>query len=522
MSEALNFEHYPLSRTKPPRGWAFCAIDSIASEVEPGFPTGKHNQDQRGTPHLRPMNINRYGRLDRSIMKYFEGAAPKLLREGDVLFNNTNSPELVGKTTYIPSTSELSFSNHMTKVSAKPGIDPRFLALQIHFLWMTGYFRHRCVNHVNQASIPSNLLRHTVPVLVPPYGEQSRIADALDEMFSELDAAVEALRRAQAKLALYRASVLNAAVRGDLTTDWRRHHPDVEPASVLLRRILAERRQRWEQEQLARFKATGKTPPANWKAKYKEPAAPDTASLSNLPETWRWASVAQIGLTRLGRQRAPKHHAGKFPRPYLRVANVYEDRLDLSSVYSMNFTPEEFAVYALLPGDILLNEGQSLELVGRSMLYGGEIPGACFTNTLIRFRAVKPLLPAFAQMYFKACLRSHRFRLAARVTTNIAHLGGNRFSNIEFPLPPMEEQEAIVERAEQQLAALNRMQAELELNFAAAVGMRQSILRHAFAGKLVPQDPNDEPASELLKRIAAQRAGQSGKIKARRARAATA
>jgi type I restriction enzyme S subunit len=75
-------------------------------------------------------------------------------------------------------------------------------------------------------------------------------------------------------------------------------------------------------------------------------------------------------------------------RPYLRVANVFENRIDISDVLEMNFTPEEFEVYALEYGDILLNEGQSLELVGRPAMFKNEIEGACFQNTLVRFRTL--------------------------------------------------------------------------------------------------------------------------------------
>jgi type I restriction enzyme, S subunit len=126
-----------------------------------------------------------------------------------------------------------------------------------------------------------------------PTAEQSRIADALDELFSDLDVGVAALERVREKLKLYRASVLKAAVEGALTAEWRAQHPHTEPASELLKRILVERRHRWEEVQLAKFKAKGQESPKNWKAKYKEPVAPDTTDLPPLPEGWCWATVDQ-------------------------------------------------------------------------------------------------------------------------------------------------------------------------------------------------------------------------------------
>ena len=94
----------------------------------------------------------------------------------------------------------------------------------------------------------------------------------------------------------------------------------------------------------------------------------------------------------------------------------------------------------------------------------------------------------------------------ARWTTNIAHLGADRFAEMEFALPPVSEQETIVEIAEEHLSTINHLEGDLDAKLAAAQALRHSILRHAFTGQLVPQDPNDEPASELLKRIAIERA----------------
>ena len=131
-------------------------------------------------------------------------------------------------------------------------------------------------------------------LLLPPISEQERIADALDELLSDLDAAVAALERAQVKLKHYRAVVLKAAVEGALTADWRADHPNTEPASALLSRSLVERRCRWEEAQLLKFKETGKAPPKGWKMKYTEPAEPDITNLPPLPKGSCWASLDQL------------------------------------------------------------------------------------------------------------------------------------------------------------------------------------------------------------------------------------
>jgi type I restriction enzyme S subunit len=143
----------------------------------------------------------------------------------------------------------------------------------------------------------------TIALPIAPANEQARIVAKVEELFSDLDAGVAALERARANLKRYRAAVLKAAVEGRLTAEWRKAHPDVEPASKLLERILTERRRKWEEAQLAKFAAAGKPPPKGWKYKYPEPAKPEIDTPWELPDTWCLTSVDAVGDILLGRQR---------------------------------------------------------------------------------------------------------------------------------------------------------------------------------------------------------------------------
>ena len=371
------------------------------------------------------------------------------------------------------------------------------------------YFISEGKQTTNLASINLTKLG-ALPIPVPPINEQHRIVAEIETQFSRLDAVLIAFKRVQANLKRYRASVLQAACTGRLVPTEaelaRVEGRSYESADQLLQRILQERRVKWESEQLTAMKADGKIPKdERWKSKYREPAKPDTRELPELPEGWMWATVEQVGHVQLGRQRAPKYHHGEHMRPYLRVANVFEDRIDTTDILHMNFTPEEFRTYCLQHGDVLLNEGQSLELVGRPGMYRDEVPGACFQNTLVRFRSYQGLTSAFALCVFRSYLHNGRFQRIAKWTTNIAHLGAGRFAEIEFPLPPLIEQQRILAEVERRFSIIDELEATIVTNLKRADRLRQAILKRAFEGKLVPQDPTDEPASALLDRIRLER-----------------
>jgi type I restriction enzyme S subunit len=325
----------------------------------------------------------------------------------------------------------------------------------------------------------------SLPVVIAPLPEQHRIVEAIETNFTQLDATEAALKRVRANLKRYRTSVLKAASEGKLveteSSIARRECRPFEQATVLLARMLKA--------------------PAKEGRKAKAGFGHAQPKIAGLPEGWVWARIRQVGDVQLGRQRAPKHHSGSHMRPYLRVANVFEDRIDLSDVNEMNFTPVEFERYKLGVGDILLNEGQTPELVGRPAMVRTPLPGYCFQNTLLRFRAYNGLLPAYALIVFRAYLHEQRFKQIAQITTNIAHLGAERFSEVEFPLPPYAEQDRIVAEVERRLSVADALAAEVDAGLKRCARLRQAILKKAFEGKLVPQDPSDEPATALLARI---------------------
>ena len=220
-----------------------------------------------------------------------------------------------------------------------------------------------------------------------PFTEQRRIVARVEALSAKLDEAIAALRRAQANLGRYRASVLKAAVEGRLTARWRSENPPEESSEQLLERILTERRKRWEEDRLAKFAAKGRKPPKDWKSRYKEPVVPDASGLPELPAGWCWATVDQIGHVGSGITKGgTKPKAARRAVPYLRVANVQRGSLDLSVIKTIMASDEEIRRYSLVPGDVLFNEGGDRDKLGRGCVWRGEIPGCLHQNHVFRAR----------------------------------------------------------------------------------------------------------------------------------------
>ena len=343
---------------------------------------------------------------------------------------------------------------------------------------------------------------------LPPRGEQSRIADTLDELFSDLAAGAVALERTRDKLTLYRSSILKAAVDGALTADWRARHPQVEPASELLTRILVERRHRWEQDQLRQFEEKGRVPPKNWRAKYKEPVAHAPTGLPDLPDGWCWVSWGQIGFSQNGRPFPSKQYQGSGTK-LIRPGNLHMDGQVRWTKKNTRYMPDRYletaSTLVVGPGELVINlTAQSLkdDFLGRVCITSRD--ELCLLNQRLA-RLTPIVIPSRFMLWVFKSVVFRKFVSALNTGSLIQHMFTRQLDEFLFPLPPLPEQEAIVEIVDRQLSVIERLEAEIDSKLKKAQDLRQAILRHAFTGRLVPQNPNDEPASELLKRIAAER-----------------
>ena len=353
-----------------------------------------------------------------------------------------------------------------------------------------------------------------------PVPEQHRIVTKIESLFARLDEGVAALKRAEANLERYRASVLKAAVEGRLTEQWRKENPPTETGEDLLRRILAERRKRWEAGQIAKFEAKGRKLPRNWRAKYKEPVAPDTSGLPGLPEGWCWATVDML-------IREPLRN-GKSAKASKDGTGVRT--LTLSAVTEGDFSEHNTKVTIadldtvrglwLEPEDILVERANTPELVGLACMYQGPEDYAVFPDLLIRVRCVRRVAAAFVELSLQSPdARSYLRKRARGSAGSMPKISQGMLAELTLPVPPRSEQDEIMRRFGSLVTtAAELLSGKVTMATRRVATLRQSILKRAFEGRLVPQDPAEEPASVLLDRIRAERAAERKRRKHRPAK----
>ena len=350
-----------------------------------------------------------------------------------------------------------------------------------------------------------------LPVLLPPLAEQRRIVAEIETQFTRLDASVAALRRAQANLKRYRASVLKAACEGRLVpTEAELAHSegrDYEAAGVLLERILAERRVRWESQEKRR-------------GKYKELSAPDTSALPELPEGWVWGTVEQLlARSEYGTSVKCSYEATGFP--ILRIPNIVAGEIDPTDIKYATQPVKIDSETSLAKGDVLMcRTNGSVRLVGKTAVVHSDLePYHGFASYLLRFRLMETeFIPKWFHIYSKSQLGRAFIEQNAASSAGQNNVSLTLIHTMPIPLPPLAEQRRIVADVERRLSVVQQTEAAVEASLARAERrLRQSILKQAFSGKLVPQDPDDEPASALLERIKTEReANASVKNKSRR------
>lgn len=450
------------------------------------------------------------------VPRQYVKQAQQIVAVDDILISTANSYELVGKVsrvTHIKFDSTL--GAFISLLRAHKGIDAGFLYYQMTSEAVQQAIREMSSTTTNISNVSGGKLK-TLELVIAPVAEQTRIVDKLEELLSGLDAGVAELKAAQKKLAQYRQSLLKAAVEGALTAEWRANNKPAETGAQLLERILQERRVRWEAKQLTKFKEQGKAPPKDWQKKYPEPVQPEITDLPELPQGWVWASVEQLSESvRNGLSKTPNTEQRGFP--IFKINAVRPMVVNFTAIKHIEIDESEAADYWVEVGDVLATRyNGSVDLLGVFGMVKTVPERTLHPDKLIR---MKPLTGAELGAWMEVCgnVGLSRKHLVARVKTTAGQTGisGEDLKRTPIPLPPVAEQKIALAVLEERLQVIRELELPTELGLKQSTAQRQNILKAAFSGQLVPQDPSDEPASELLKRIRAERAAQQAVKKPR-------
>lgn len=364
-----------------------------------------------------------------------------------------------------------------------------------------------------QPNISQGLLK-SWPINLPPLSEQRRIVAKIEELFSELDKGVESLKTARAQLKTYRQSLLKAAFEGRLTEQWRRDNADqLETADQLLERIRKEREARYQRQleewkvAVAEWEADGKPGKKPRKPSVEKPLpefeAEELEVLPRLPKAWRYVRLATIASVGSGMSVSKSR---KLVDPvevaYLRVANVQRGRLVLDEIKTMLIEQASLKDLQLKKWDVLFNEGGDRDKLGRGWVWEDQVD-PCITQNHV-FRATTYLGDEFHAKfisYWGNVFGQDYFERVGKQTTNLASINKSVLKMFPVPVPPHDEQREVINRIEEIESQVTMLEKQIEDGLSRSEALRQSILKRAFEGKLVPQDPNDEPASVLLERI---------------------
>ena len=433
----------------------------------------------------------------------------------DIIISVSNSLELVGKVAQVAAVPQrTTLGAFISLLRPSSLLNPKFYYYQMASPKFQSGIRYSASTTTNISNISSSKLTE-ITLNFPPLAEQHRIVAEIETQFTRLDASVAALRRAQANLKRYRASVLRDACEGRLVPTEaelaRSEGREYEPAGVLLERILAERRTRWESQEKKR-------------GKYKVPSAPGTSALPELPEGWVWATMPQLGELNRGKSKHRPRNDSRLlggPYPFVQTGDIRHSG-GLVTKHSQTYTDFGLAQSRLWPlGTLCITIAANIAETG-ILSYD-----ACFPDSVVGFiSSGGNVLTKFLEFF----IRTEKDELESFApATAQKNINLQVLSGMATPLPPLAEQRRIVAEVERRLSVIQQAEATVEASLARAERLRQSILKQAFSGRLVPQDPGDEPASALLERIRAEREAMAeasraakGKSRTRRARKETA
>ena len=463
-----------------PKGWSEIYLSEISSIINSGFPSGKHNKNKIGIPHLRPMNIDYNGYIDLTEIKYVQVKKYDSLLKGDILFNNTNSPDLIGKTSYVKEDTNWAYSNHMTRIRVNTkSIIPKYIAYFLHNLFLQDFFKLNCSHHVNQASVNTKFLQEKIIIPLSPLNEQNRIVSKIDDLFREVDSGILHLNKCKILLKQFRQSILKYAFEGKLTAKWREKNIDeIESPKLQLKRLLKSHSGNNLQDEEIFF---------------------ENHDINNIPSSWiltRLQVIAKLN------PKSDANISNNTEVSFLPMRCVHEETgyVDLSLSKMLKEVRKGYTSF--IENDIIFAKITPCMENGKIAIVNNLRNGIGFGST--EFHVIR-LINELPRKYYFYYLLQENLREDAKI-----HMKGNAgqlrvssmyMQDILIPFPSLNEQYVIIDEIEKSFSVINDIESNVEICLLQKQFLRNSILKNAFEGKLVAQDPHDEPASILLEKI---------------------
>jgi len=459
-----------------PKGWMWKKVSDLGEVLTGTTPSKakKEYYDSKDYPFFKPTDLNE----GYYVKKSGDGLSKKGIEEARLLPAKsiliTCIGATIGKTGLIRVSG--AFNQQINAIIPQKDVLPEF----VYFVCISPQFQKSIVDNSSATTLPILNKRKfemlTMPI--PPLIEQQKIVEEIEKQFSRLDEAVAALKRVRASLKRYKASVLKAAVEGKLTEEWRKQNTNVEPADKLLKRILAERKKKWEE--------------ANSKKKYKEPAAPDTSSLPDLPKGWVWINFVRLASDMKNSiKRGPFGSAIKKAFFVQKGYKVYEQQNaiynnhKLGNYYINEEKYNELIDFTVKPCDFIISCSGT---IGKIAQIPESAKKGIINQALLKITIDNKLVLSKYFLYlFKSDVFQKMFLKDIRGTAmkNIASVEDLKL--IPVALPPLHEQTTIVEEIESRLSVAEEIEETIDINLKRTERLRQAILKKAFSGKLITQ-----------------------------------
>jgi len=434
---------------KLPHGWIYVSLGELFLIERGGSPRPIEDYITEDENGLNWIKIGDTKGIAKYIYQTKEKIKPeglyktRMVYEDDLILSNSMS---FGRP-YILKTKGCIHDGWLVIRTPKNLIDTNYL---YHIL--SSSFVYQQFSNLAKGSTVKNLNIEAVQqvyIYLPPLPEQHRIVTKIEELFSSLDKGIESLKKAQEQLKIYRQAVLKWAFEGRFT------NPNVKEGE--------------------------------------------------LPEGWVWSNVHEASISmKNGIYRSSDIYSNDGVA-CLRMYNIEDGKVIWFDIKRMKLTKQEIEQYQLLEGDLLVNRVNSRDLVGKTAYINKYDEPIVYESKNIRLRLKKDISGQYMNYWFLLSANKY-FTSNAQQTVGMASINQKQLGDFKFPLPStLSEQNLIVQEIEKRLSVADKLEESIATALQQAEALRQSILKKAFEGKLVPQDPNDEPASVLLERIRAER-----------------